>query len=91
MNDTIKSVLRYYLLCAIWLAVALGIGFAALEPVDIVLGGLGAGPILRGSVAIATGLVMASLVTWMLWASFPVRRSRPMAVEGKRSAAANLA
>ena len=75
MNDTIRSILGYYLICAIWLAVTLGIGFAALGPVDTILSGAGASAVVRGLAAMALGVAAGSLVAWLTWITLPMRRT----------------
>jgi xanthine/uracil permease len=94
MHDTIRSILRYYLICAVWLAVTLGIGFAALGPVDTILSGFDASAVVRGLTAMAVGVAAGSLVAWLLWISLPVRRTsrvRPVAGDQKDVARATLA
>lgn len=85
MNDTIRSILRYYLICATWLAVTLGIGFAALGPVDSILSGVGASAVVRGLSAMALGVAAGSLVAWLVWMTLPVRRASSVrSVTGER-------
>jgi hypothetical protein len=76
MHDTIRSISRFYVLSAIWLAITLGIGFAALGPVDVVLSGIDASPVVTGTTAMVIGVTAGTLVAIMLWVSAPVRRAR---------------
>jgi hypothetical protein len=71
MHETIRSILRFYVCSAIWLAVTLGIGFASLGPVDLVL--FDASPVVRGMAAMALGIAAGSLVAWLAWISLSVR------------------
>jgi hypothetical protein len=77
MHETTRPMIRFYILCAVWLATSSGMTFAALGPVDVVLMNvIDTGAVLRATTALALGLLTGSLVTWMLWASFPVQRTR---------------
>ena len=79
MLESTRSVLRFYAVAATWFAISVGMTVAALGPVDIVLMDLS--PLLRATIALTMGLAVATLVAWMLWISFPVRRGRTVAAD----------
>ena len=91
MHETARSIIRFYILCAIWLAVALGMTFAALGPVDVALTNVvETNATFRASTALAIGLLTGSLVTFMLWASFPIQRTRRSAADRRELAHATV-
>ena len=73
MHETIRSILRFYVCSAIWLAVTLGVGFASLGPVDLFLSAFDASAVVRGMAAMTLGIAAGSLVAWLAWISLSVR------------------
>jgi hypothetical protein len=75
MHESTRSVLRFHVASMSWLALTLGIAWAALGPTQAVLSGVTMSAELAAAVALAIGLATGSLAARLLWVSIPVRHA----------------